>query len=233
MTFKPVFRIIKFMIRLFRMGLSPTELLAALVAFVLAIMISLMARELLRAYLAVWFGDKTPKLTKMTSFNPARHFDPVGLVCIILTGFGWGKGHYINPQNMRKPRRNMFTLCLCVLLFSFFVSFFFYPLQFLSDQLSLSNPNWFFSMLSYFCLFMTLFNLGFFIFHLFPFFPLESFNVVRCCIRNPNNKFLVFNAKYGQYVVLGIIIALSIEEIYSYIIWPFYQLFYLIWGGIV
>lgn len=36
-------------------------------------------------------GDRMPRAMGRLTLNPARHLDPLGTLCILLVGFGWGK----------------------------------------------------------------------------------------------------------------------------------------------
>ena len=41
------------------------------------------------------------------NINPFTHMDIIGTVCLVLTGFGWGKPVQINPRNFKNPKTGM------------------------------------------------------------------------------------------------------------------------------
>jgi Zn-dependent protease len=49
-------------------------------------------------------GDRLPRAMGRLSLNPARHLDPLGTLCILLIGFGWGKPVEFRPQALASRR---------------------------------------------------------------------------------------------------------------------------------
>jgi Zn-dependent protease len=49
-------------------------------------------------------GDRMPRAMGRLSLNPARHLDPMGTLCIVLIGFGWGKPVEFRPQALASKR---------------------------------------------------------------------------------------------------------------------------------
>lgn len=52
-------------------------------------------------------GDHTARYQGRLNINPFTHMDPIGTICLILTGFGWGKPVQINPLNFKNSRKGM------------------------------------------------------------------------------------------------------------------------------
>jgi len=57
--------------------------------------------------MAYLLGDRTAKRDGRMSFNPLRHIDPIGMICLILIGFGWAKPVMVNPRNLKDPKHGM------------------------------------------------------------------------------------------------------------------------------
>ena len=57
-----------------------------------AIMLAIILHELAHGYVALWNGDATAKVYGRLTLNPMAHFDPMGLVMLLLVRFG-----YANP----------------------------------------------------------------------------------------------------------------------------------------
>lgn len=47
--------------------------------------------ESIKALVSYKLGDPLPKARGRLTLNPINHFEPIGFICMILTGYGWGK----------------------------------------------------------------------------------------------------------------------------------------------
>ena len=47
--------------------------------------------EYMKALVSYKLGDPLPKARGRLTLNPLNHFEPIGFICMILTGYGWGK----------------------------------------------------------------------------------------------------------------------------------------------
>ena len=63
------------------------------------VIVAMTFHEFAHAWVATKLGDDTPRLQGRLNLNPLSHTDPVGLLCLVLVGFGWGKPVQINPRN--------------------------------------------------------------------------------------------------------------------------------------
>lgn len=66
---------------------------------VIALVISLSFHEFGHAAIAKLFGDDTAERMGRLTINPVAHIDPMGLLMVILVGFGWAKPVQTNPRN--------------------------------------------------------------------------------------------------------------------------------------
>ena len=57
-------------------------------------------------------GDPTAKNQGRLTLNPIKHFDPIGSVLMLLTGFGWAKAVPVNPRYFKKPKTGMAVTAL-------------------------------------------------------------------------------------------------------------------------
>ena len=65
-----------------------------LIAFLLgipAIMAATTIHEFTRAAVSTTLGDTLPKQQKRLTLNPIRHFEPIGMIIMLVCGFGWGQ----------------------------------------------------------------------------------------------------------------------------------------------
>ncbi len=70
------------------------------------ILIGLSFHEFGHAFVSTKLGDPTPKLQGRVTINPLAHIDPVGMLCLLFCGFGWGIPVQINPSYYKNRRRD-------------------------------------------------------------------------------------------------------------------------------
>mgnify|MGYP007131881767 CR=1 FL=1 len=56
---------------------------------------------------AKWFGDDTAQRAGRITLNPIAHIDPIGLMMVIIVGFGFAKPVQTNPANFTSPRADL------------------------------------------------------------------------------------------------------------------------------
>jgi Zn-dependent protease len=49
-------------------------------------------------------GDRLPRAMGRLTLNPAKHLDPLGTICLLIAGFGWGKPVEFRPQALSSRR---------------------------------------------------------------------------------------------------------------------------------
>lgn len=214
---------------IFTLGLSGWDLVAFLLAYVIAITFAITAHEYSHALMAYKFGDPTPKLMKRLSLNPANHFDTWGVLCFLLVGFGWAKPVQINPLNFRnynKGRRwvsiiGIPTNLVLAIFFSGFYYFFFGKL--------LAIGNTFCTFVAYLLMFCTIINLSLAIFNLIPIYPLDGFNFIATFMK-PDNKFVQFMVRYGSLIMLIFVISPIFDMLYGAVMGGVTTLLQLFWG---
>ncbi len=69
-----------------------------------ALLIAMALHEYAHAYVSDSLGDPTPRMQGKLSANPLVHLDPMGLMLLVLCGFGWAKPVEINPNHYKDFR---------------------------------------------------------------------------------------------------------------------------------
>lgn len=64
---------------------------AAFLLLALSLVGAIALHEFSHALAADLQGDRLPRAMGRLTLNPLRHLDPLGTLCIVLAGFGWGK----------------------------------------------------------------------------------------------------------------------------------------------
>ncbi|MBC1418748.1 site-2 protease family protein [Listeria fleischmannii] len=143
---------------------------------VVSILIAFTIHEWAHAATALLFGDDTAKNEGRFSINPLVHVDLIGLLMVVIVGFGWAKPTPVNRFKLKKrklgsilvslagPISNLILAFLAVGIFAYFIG------GAGGDGLNTIWSN-----------FLTIFiqlNLVLFIFNLIPFPPLDGYQVL-------------------------------------------------------
>lgn len=169
-----------------------------------AIVVSIVLHELAHGYVALWNGDATAKVNGRLTLNPLAHFDPFGLVMLLLVRFGYARPVPVNPDNFRNRRLGMITVAFAGIALNIILAFISVPLYLLC-RLSTAAVLVY---LGNFFYWMIIINVNLALFNLLPVFPLDGYRVIESVTRatNPFNRFM---HNYGQYVLI-ILIGISV-----------------------
>lgn len=66
------------------------------------ILLVLPLHEFAHAWMAKKLGDDTAEYQGRLTLNPLAHLDPIGGLCLLLTGFGWAKPVPVNPNRFNR-----------------------------------------------------------------------------------------------------------------------------------
>ncbi len=70
------------------------------------ILLAITVHEFAHCWTADRLGDPTPRAKGRLTLDPRAHLDPLGVVAILLTRFGWGKPAPYDPYNLKEPVRD-------------------------------------------------------------------------------------------------------------------------------
>jgi len=174
------------------------------VLLLLTIIVSLSCHEFGHAWSAKLYGDDTAQKQGRLTLNPIAHIDPVGLLMIMIIGFGWARPVPTDPRNFTSfwaslvvaaagPLANLILAFLAVNIFSFAAANGFAFVESQSGQ-------------SFFFLF-TYINLLLMLFNLIPLGPLDGHYILPYFLpRNASRLYRDFNQRYGAFAVLGLLL---------------------------
>ena len=182
------------------------EYFVRLLAQFFAVTVVLTFHEFAHAYAAYKCGDSTAKFSGRMTLNPAKHFDPLGLIMFAVAGFGWAKPVPINPNNFNNYRKGSIWTSAAGVLMNYAMAFVFYPL-FLLMIINVSPlvAGTYMEIFIYY-LFWGLFaySLSFCVFNLLPFYPLDGFRIIEATNKR-YGKAYQFLREYGYYILMGLI----------------------------
>ncbi len=75
--------------------------LEVLLVRLLAAFVALPVHEFAHAWMAYRLGDTTARDQGRLTLDPRAHIDPLGLVLLLIAGFGWAKPVPVNPYRLR------------------------------------------------------------------------------------------------------------------------------------
>ena len=175
----------------------------------LVTLLSITLHEFGHAIAADKLGDDTPRREGRITLNPGAHFDPLGLLMILMTSFtgfglGWGKPVMVNLRNFRNERKAdlivtimgpamnlLLALVFGLLLRVLFATGKVYALPDLAYQL-------------FFIFVMR--NLGLMFFNLLPIFPLDGSHIMhRLLPPSQGQTYYLWMQQYGPFVLLGLV----------------------------
>lgn len=205
---------------------SINEILARLIVLFTAITV----HEYAHGYVAYKLGDPTAKYAGRLSLNPMSHLDPIGALCMVLCGFGWAKPVPVNPMYFKDRKRDsalvslagplsnialaLVTAVLAAVYFSFvYIKF---PANFAAEfgfELLLQLAQ---------------LNIGFAVFNLIPFPPLDGSKILGAFLSNENYY------KFMRYEHFGfpILILMSITGLLGRILYIFIQPVWTAWTAL-
>ncbi|MFS1513543.1 site-2 protease family protein [Chengkuizengella sp. SCS-71B] len=176
------------------------ELPFVLLAFLMAITI----HGFSQAYVSNKFNDLTAKKQGRISLNPQTHLDPIGMVLLLIAGFGWGKPVPVNRHLFKKPKF-MGIITSLVGPFSNFclvlIGFLFWYLLFTDVIHGWFSPDVFNAINTFIEWFIKM-NILLFVFNLIPLPPLDGYRILEDIAPNHVRAKMTKFEPYSIYIFL-------------------------------
>ena len=191
------------------------ETIMVLIAFLLAILISISIHEFSHGYVANNMGDDTAKKMGRLTLNPLAHLDTFGTLAFLIFGFGWAKPVPINPTKFKEYRKGIFLTSIAGIVSNVFLAFFSSGAYILMLKLASIADGQFLVFLTtffkYFFYQLIYINLGLALFNLIPIAPLDGFNMI-FSLTKEGNKVVEFLKRYGSYILIGLLLFMTLIE---------------------
>lgn len=173
------------------------------VAWLLAIFYGITVHEFAHAWAAAWQGDDTARTMGRLTLNPLAHIDMIGLLMLVLAGFGWGKPVPVNPNNLKKGKFSDNLVSLAGIATNFAsVIIFGFLFKFLVAQTGLGPDN----LLVNFIYMLVVINLILGVFNLIPIPPLDGSHILMNALPDRFNEFKSKFMTQGPFILLGLIL---------------------------
>ena len=187
-------------------GSDLSSILLEILYRVPGILVAISFHECAHAYAAYKCGDPPARNLGRMTLNPFAHFDPIGLVMLLLVRFGWAKPVPINTRNFKNPRKDELIVSLAGVAANLIIAFItlgvMYALQICTTIESTILDNILSSMF--------FINLAFFVFNLLPIPPLDGYHVLQCILgrftRTASGfRFFYFFERYGFVILIAVL----------------------------
>ena len=182
-----------------------------------SILIALSVHECAHAWAAYKLGDPTAKNFGRMTINPLKHLDPLGVLCMIIAGFGWARPVPVTSRNLQKPRRDMVLISLAGPASNIVLAFFGLLVLRIMEALvlpalsptSLSNfgISAIVMLLEFLVLFCSL-NAGLAIFNLLPIPPLDGSHLLALIL--PSRIYFKY-VRYERYISFVLVLLLVFD----------------------
>ncbi len=176
---------------------------ALFILIIFALIISLTFHEYGHGLVAKLYGDNTAELAGRLSLNPLVHIDPVGLLMVVLIGFGYAKPVPTNPANYSSrwaiPLVALAGPAMNLLVAIFAINLYILGLKAGWPLFAGQGPHFFFT-------YLALINLLLMLFNLIPVGPLDGHYILPYFLpRTWALRFHYYNSRYGVYLLLALV----------------------------
>jgi len=181
----------------------------------LAAIVALTLHEFAHGFAAYKMGDSTAKNMGRLSFNPLKHLDIVGAICLVLFRIGWAKPVPVNARNFKNPKRGFAITAIAGPLTNLVLAFITAGLYLLYLALLegvLFEEGFVFNLAVTFADFLYIFiflNIGLALFNLIPVPPLDGSRILHLVLP-PKTYFNIM--RHERKIYIGLIIWLLLGD---------------------
>lgn len=208
------------LLSLIRDGFDPLQMIVQIAVMAFIVFCTMPIHEFAHAFVATKLGDQTPRLSGRLTLNPMAHISPIGVIMILLCGFGYAKPVSVNSRNFKHAKTGMALTALAGPVSNLIMGFIFLLFAQIIDVVAnggvfhfrygatfIYNPNNF-TIAFAVCLFLYLaaqININLAVFNLLPIPPLDGSRILQLLIPN---KYYYRVMQYERYIVLVVFILL-------------------------
>ena len=186
------------------LGLLQQGQWALFAGILIALIVSLSFHEFGHAWVAKRFGDNTAELAGRLTINPRAHIDPMGLLMVIMVGFGYAKPVPTNPRLFTSRYADLAVAAagpaMNLLLAIFTINFYIIGVKLGWSFFEQPGPYFFFTYLS-------LINLLLMCFNLLPIGALDGHYILPYFLPSRVAKiYRYYNERYGNWLLLCLLV---------------------------
>ncbi|MBR4029967.1 MAG: site-2 protease family protein [Clostridia bacterium] len=195
----------------------------------LTAMIAIVVHEFSHGYVAYLMGDYSAKQDGRLSFNPLRHLDFVGVICLIFFKIGWAKPVPVNPYMFKNRKKGIVYVSLAGVVSNFILAVF--SIIFMCF---LYNQNTLYVQILYLFFYnLAAVNIGLGVFNLIPIPPLDGSKVLAQLLPMQTRiKYLNFE-RYGGLLLFVLIYFGNLSRYLNIALTYIFQLLFNIIAGVI
>ncbi|MEF9865533.1 MAG: site-2 protease family protein [Oscillospiraceae bacterium] len=169
----------------------------------LVMLLAIPVHESAHALVSSWLGDSTAKDNGRLTLNPMAHFDLLGAMCMILTGFGWARPVPIGANRFKHPKLGMAVSALAGPVSNLLLGYFGYIAYKLTAYTLTGRTQ---SILLLFFQTFVLINVMLAVFNLIPVPPLDGSRIALAFL--PQRIYFSI-MRYEKYIFLALFVVLA------------------------
>ncbi len=180
------------------------QALISLLLTVAAVLLCLVIHEVSHGAAAYLLGDPTAKQAHRLSLNPLRHIDPIGMLMMIVVGFGWAKPVPVDMRYFKNPKLGMAITALAGPLSNFVLAYLALVLAyFIVGAAALAHTAAAFLQSAVdFCTLVASMSVGLGLFNLIPFPPLDGSKVVESFLPDRIYYTILRYERFGSLILM-------------------------------
>lgn len=180
------------------------QALISLLLTVAAVLLCLVIHEVSHGAAAYLLGDPTAKQAHRLSLNPLRHIDPIGMLMMIVVGFGWAKPVPVDMRYFKNPKLGMAITALAGPLSNFVLAYLALVLAyFIVGAAALAHTAAAFLQSAVdFCTLVASMSIGLGLFNLIPFPPLDGSKVVESFLPDRIYYTILRYERFGSLILM-------------------------------
>lgn len=181
-----------------------------------AALIAIVLHELGHALVSVWLGDPTPKFEGRLTLNPIKHIDPIGIICLIIMGFGWAKPVRIDPTYYKNKKIGMTLVGLAGPLMNFIVAIFSFIMIGIMIYIDSFFANTIVYIVNKIFTYLAFINIGLGLFNLIPIPPLDGSKIIGVVLPQRAYEEYMRYQNYGIYFMIGFMLLILILQNFGF-----------------
>lgn len=162
-----------------------------------AILVGFTLHEFMHAFVADRLGDPTPRSQGRVTLNPVAHIDPIGILMLLLMGFGWARPVMTNPSNYSNRKKGQVLVSMAGPLTNLALALIFFAGWYFASNVISSNIHVYFFYIN-----LIRINIFLFAFNMIPVPPLDGFSLLEMFIHPSKYRTLAIIRQYGFIIII-------------------------------